>query len=53
MIDNEYGGWYSQGLDTNPESKKAVKAQIWKANYHTYRALANCIKMLKTEEDLQ
>lgn len=52
MIDKQYGGWYSQGLDKNPESKKAVKAQVWKANYHNYRALANCIKMLKAEHPL-
>jgi len=46
LIDHEYGGWYPEGLDTDPKAKKAAKAQIWKVNYHNIRSLINVIAML-------
>ncbi|NNE77265.1 MAG: N-acylglucosamine 2-epimerase, partial [Pricia sp.] len=49
MIDHTYGGWYHEGLDTNPEAKKDAKAHIWKVNYHNIRSLINVILMLKGE----
>jgi len=52
MIDHEHGGWYSNGLDKNPEEIKTAKASDWKVNYHNMRALMNCIKMLKGEHEL-
>ncbi|MEO1010286.1 MAG: AGE family epimerase/isomerase [Bacteroidota bacterium] len=49
MIDHEYGGWFHEGLDTDPEAKHAPKAYRWKVNYHVVRALVNTIQMLKGE----
>ncbi len=39
VIDHEYGGWYNNGLDISPESKKSRKAHAWKSCYHDGRAL--------------
>lgn len=51
LIDHEYGDWYPNGIDKEPNEKLAMKAQIWKGNYHTSRALMNCLKRLgKTSE---
>ncbi len=47
VIDNEYGGWYWGGIDIVPNNKFSPKSTIWKCNYHTSRALINCISMLK------
>jgi mannobiose 2-epimerase len=50
MIDHVYGDWYSEGLDTRPESKTGLKGHIWKGTYHHLRSMANCIKRLRGEE---
>lgn len=50
LIDQEHGGWYSFGLDVEPEAKEGRKGNIWKTGYHTGRALMNCLKMLHTGE---
>ncbi len=47
VIDSEHGGWYWGGIDIQPEQRQAPKATIWKANYHTSRALINCINRLE------
>ncbi len=47
MIDHEHGGWYHEGLDTDPKAKEDPKAHIWKTNYHNIRSLVNVIKMLR------
>ncbi|MBC7829243.1 MAG: AGE family epimerase/isomerase [Chitinophagaceae bacterium] len=52
LIDHEYGDWYEGGLDKQPEKKKALKGHIWKATYHQYRALANCIQQLRKPETI-
>jgi cellobiose epimerase len=52
LIDKKYGDWYISGLDTNPNAAKAPKSTIWKANYHNGRALMNCIRMLKGENEI-
>lgn len=52
LIDHEYGGWYPEGLDTDPSAKTRAKAQIWKANYHNIRSLINIVAMLKGEFEL-
>ncbi len=49
LIDDKYGGWYHEGLDTNPEAKNDPKANIWKVNYHNLRTLINVIQMLKDD----
>lgn len=52
MIDHKNGGWYDEGLDSNPDAVKNAKAQIWKVNYHNTRAMVNVIKMLKGDFEL-
>ncbi|GEO10396.1 AGE family epimerase/isomerase [Segetibacter aerophilus] len=47
LIDHKYGDWYEAGLDKQPEKQTALKGHIWKATYHHYRSLSNCIKRLK------
>jgi mannobiose 2-epimerase len=46
VIDHEHGDWYQGGIDKQPEYKTALKGKIWKATYHQFRALMNCIQML-------
>ena len=46
VIDTEHGGWYWGGIDIVPNNKFMPKSTIWKCNYHTSRALINCITML-------
>lgn len=43
LIDHQYGEWYEEGLDKDPQRKTALKGHIWKAAYHTYRALSTCV----------
>lgn len=50
LIDHDYGDWFEGGLDKEPHFKKGGKGHIWKAAYHTGRALMNCIKILSIEE---
>ena len=47
LIDSKHDGWYESALDMKPDSKKNLKAHIWKGNYHTIRALLNCLERLK------
>jgi len=47
LIEHEYGDWYEEGLDNDPEKKTALKAHIWKGTYHVFRALSNCIRALE------
>jgi mannobiose 2-epimerase len=48
LIDHEHGEWYPGGLDKEPEHKTALKGHIWKAVYHQYRAMANCVQRLRS-----
>jgi mannobiose 2-epimerase len=47
LIDHEHGEWFSGGLDKQPEAKTALKGHIWKAAYHQYRSMENCVKRLR------
>ncbi len=47
LIDPIYGGWYFWGKDSVEKMEYYPKASIWKANYHTTRALINCLKLLE------
>jgi mannobiose 2-epimerase len=47
LIDHTYGDWYEEGLDKEPQRKTALKGHIWKATYHQFRALMNCVDRLK------
>lgn len=49
LIDHEHGGWYSGGLDKEPERKTAHKAQMWKAAYHDGRALMRVSDQLRAD----
>ncbi len=44
LIDHVYGDWYEGGLDKEPHKKTALKGHVWKATYHQYRSLSNCVK---------
>ncbi|MBZ5857211.1 AGE family epimerase/isomerase [Flavihumibacter profundi] len=46
LIDHQYGDWYDEGLDKSPDRKTALKGHIWKATYHHYRSMHNCIQRL-------
>jgi cellobiose epimerase len=48
LIDHTYGDWYDEGLDNAPGRRTALKGQIWKATYHNYRSLTNCIMRLRS-----
>jgi cellobiose epimerase len=47
LIDHENGDWFAGGIDKQPEMKTALKGQIWKACYHHYRSMTNCMDMLR------
>ncbi len=49
VIDTVHGGWYWGGTDIVPTLTRSPKGSIWKANYHTSRALINCIRRLQKE----
>lgn len=48
LIDHEHGEWYPGGIDKQPNLKTALKGHIWKACYHQYRSMENCVKRLRT-----
>ncbi|SHF70487.1 mannobiose 2-epimerase [Cnuella takakiae] len=50
LIDHQYGDWYEEGLDKEPERRTGNKAHIWKATYHNFRSLSNCIKILEARK---
>ncbi|WP_298245871.1 AGE family epimerase/isomerase [uncultured Christiangramia sp.] len=47
FMDERFGGWYEWGQDNKPETKDDLKGHIWKATYHNFRALINCMETLK------
>ena len=47
LIDHQFGDWYEGGLDKQPEKKTALKGHIWKATYHQFRAMMECMKRLR------
>lgn len=49
VIDQRYGGWYRNGIDTAPWEKERPKGDIWKGTYHNSRALMNCIRRLRSD----
>ena len=46
LIDAKHGGWFSAGLDTNPEARKRPKASLWKDCRHETDALLDSLMML-------
>ncbi len=47
LIDSQHGGWYWGGVDIVPGNRYSPKGSIWKGNYHTSRALINCLRRLE------
>jgi mannobiose 2-epimerase len=47
LLDHRHGGWYWGGTDMVPDNVTSPKSTIWKCNYHTSRALINCILRLQ------
>jgi mannobiose 2-epimerase len=47
LIDHEHGDWFEGGLDKQPEKKTVLKGHVWKAAYHQYRAVSNCVQQLR------
>jgi mannobiose 2-epimerase len=47
LIDHVHGDWYEEGIDHDPGRKNSAKSHIWKATYHNFRSLSNCIRMLE------
>jgi len=47
LIDNKHGGWYWGGVDIVPSNRFSPKGSIWKGNYHTSRALINCLRRME------
>jgi mannobiose 2-epimerase len=47
MLDSEYGGWYSETKRDGTLIGDGAKANPWKANYHSSRALMNVSTMLR------
>lgn len=39
LVDPQYGGWYNNGLDSDPGNKDAFKGHQWKGCYHNGRTL--------------
>jgi mannobiose 2-epimerase len=52
IIDKKHGEWFINGSNYNPSVVNAPKATVWKCNYHNSRALMNCIRMLRNENEL-
>jgi cellobiose epimerase len=48
LIDHEHGGWYSSGLDKNPQARTARKSHVWKGNYHSVRSLIGAVDQLRS-----
>lgn len=51
LIDHTYGDWYEGGIDKEPQRKTGLKGHIWKATYHHFRSLSNCIKRLRGSKE--
>ncbi|MFN8206975.1 MAG: AGE family epimerase/isomerase [Bacteroidales bacterium] len=52
ILDKRNGEWFFNGSNYNPSVVNAPKATVWKCNYHNSRALMNCIRMLRNENEM-
>lgn len=50
VIDHTNGDWFANGTDIDPKISTALKGQIWKGNYHQFRAMMNCVDELKDKK---
>ena len=51
LIDHVNGDWYEEGLDKEPQRRTSLKGHIWKGTYHSFRALSNCVRQLRGENE--
>jgi mannobiose 2-epimerase len=51
-LDQEFGGWFWDGIDNVPQNKLGPKGTIWKVNYHTSRALSNVLNIFKPKNTI-
>ncbi len=51
IMDKEFGGWYNNGLDTNPENKTDRKAHQWKGPYHDGRTLMQLLSYARKNQE--
>ncbi|MBN1782650.1 AGE family epimerase/isomerase [bacterium] len=51
MTDNQYCGWFENGLDRDSGASRRLKAHHWKTCYHNFRALLNCSRMLEDQDE--
>ncbi|QDV36582.1 AGE family epimerase/isomerase [Tautonia plasticadhaerens] len=49
LLDDEFGGWFSEAEADGGRVGDGQKASQWKANYHTARAMINVVRMLRDE----
>jgi len=49
QIDKTHGGWFSEVAKEGTRIGDGQKANLWKANYHTGRAMMNVVKMLSND----
>jgi mannobiose 2-epimerase len=47
LLDSTHGGWYAETTSDGKLLSDGSKANPWKANYHTSRAMMNVAKMLE------
>jgi len=50
MIDPAHGGWFPETERDGTPRGDGVKANPWKANYHTSRAMMNVVNLLTKPE---
>ncbi len=50
LIDPVHGGWFAEATSEGQRKGDGAKADQWKANYHTSRALMNVVRMLHGPE---
>jgi mannobiose 2-epimerase len=51
MIDRQFGGWYNNGLDSDPGNRDKPKGHQWKACYHNGRALMRVYQYAKKQKN--
>jgi mannobiose 2-epimerase len=48
VVDARYGGWYREGMDSDPEAGTRPKASEWRDASHEVSSLLECIETLRS-----
>jgi mannobiose 2-epimerase len=48
LVDARYGGWYREGVDSDPEARTRPKASEWSDASHEVSSLLECIETLRS-----